>query len=82
MASDSDPAERLAEYIAWLAQKCPTLSAKLLVAGTALRIRDHTIDTLKTITDTAWAEMDISVGIQAQLKIQMNKFLAAKVPRT
>jgi hypothetical protein len=72
--SESDLAERLMEYVDWIAKKSPSQTELFIECKEALRKTGHTIRTVKNLTDGQFEKMGISDGIAMQLRSQLKRF--------
>jgi hypothetical protein len=81
VVSSSDGVEKLTKYIAWLAQKNPTLAASLFEAKNALIEREFIFETVEHVTDDEFTQMGISRGIRVLLGMQTKRFKKAESKR-
>jgi hypothetical protein len=72
--SEGDQAERLMDYVEWLARKTPSQAELFIECKEALRTGGHTFKTIKDVTDAQFDKMNISDGIAMQLKTHLRKF--------
>jgi hypothetical protein len=81
VVSSLDGVEKLTKYIAWLAQKNPTLAASLFEAKNALIEREFIFETVEHVTDDEFTQMGISRGIRVLLGTQTKRFKKAESKR-
>jgi hypothetical protein len=78
IVSGSDGVEKLAKYIAWLAQKNPTLATSLFEAKKALIECEFIFEMIEHVTHDEFLQMGISGGIKVLLNTQTKQFKKAE----
>ena len=74
LVSESDQAEKLMNYVDWLAIRTPSLAEQLMKCKEALRKEEYTFKQLQKLSDAQFAKMRIEDDFMMQLQSMCNKY--------
>ena len=74
LVSEGDQAEKLMNYVDWLAIRTPSLAEQLMECKEALRKGGYTFKQLQKLSDAQFAKMGIEDGFMMQLQSMCNKY--------